>query len=59
MPDGNALPVITGQNATTKTDLSYWNENRSVIKVGGSNLPTDQAAARTTFASFPRGTIGA
>ncbi len=34
-------PVITGDGATTRLELSYWNEERSVIKVGGSNLPSD------------------
>lgn len=35
------LPVIDGQNATTRLQLDYWSENRSVIKVGGSNIPDD------------------
>ncbi len=39
---GGALPVITGQDAVTRAELSYWNEVRSAIKVGGSNLPTDE-----------------
>ena len=34
-------PVITGENAVTREALNYWNEVRSVIKIGGSNLPTD------------------
>ncbi len=42
MPEGGTLPVITGEDAVTRTELSYWNEDRSVVKVGGSNLPTDQ-----------------
>jgi hypothetical protein len=37
IPQGSALPVITGDDATTRQQLSYWNENRSVIKIGGSN----------------------
>ena len=36
-----ALPVIDGQDATTRTQLNYWNENRGVIKIGGSNTPPD------------------
>ncbi len=41
VPDSGRLPVITGDAAVTRTELSYWNENRSVIKVGGANLPDD------------------
>lgn len=39
--DSGRRPVISGEDAVTRLELSYWNENRSVIKVGGSNLPTD------------------
>ncbi len=38
---GGALPVIDGRNATTRTELSYWNESRGVIKVGGASVPAD------------------
>lgn len=38
------LPVIDGQNATTPAPLNYWNENRSVIKIGGSNTPNNTIA---------------
>lgn len=41
---GGALPVIDGQNATTPAPLNYWNENRSVIKIGGSNTPNNTIA---------------
>ncbi len=41
VPDGDQRPVISGENATTRVDLDYWNENRSVIKIGGSSLPSD------------------
>jgi hypothetical protein len=34
-------PVITGNNATTRLALDYWNEKRSVIKVGGSSHPSE------------------
>ena len=40
-PGTGALPVIDGQDATTRTQLDYWNENRGVIKIGGSNAPPD------------------
>jgi hypothetical protein len=39
-PDGQ-LPVIDGDGATTRLALDYWNENRSVIKVGGSSVPPE------------------
>lgn len=38
---GGELPVIDGQNATTRTQLDYWNEVRGVIKIGGSSVPSD------------------
>jgi len=38
---GGALPVIDGENATTRLALDYWNEQRSVIKIGGSSIPAD------------------
>jgi len=41
VPDAGRRPVISGENATTRLELSYWNEDRSVVKVGGSNLPRD------------------
>ena len=40
IPLDGMLPVITGENATTRLTLDYWNEVRSVIKVGGSSLPS-------------------
>ncbi|MCO6436359.1 MAG: polysaccharide-degrading enzyme [Phycisphaerae bacterium] len=39
-PNG-ALPIIDGENATTRLALDYWNEPRSVIKVGGSSIPSN------------------
>jgi hypothetical protein len=39
--DGGRRPVISGADAVTRQELNYWNENRSVVKVGGSNLPSD------------------
>ncbi len=38
---GGALPIIDGANATTRLALDYWNEPRSVIKIGGSSIPAD------------------
>jgi len=38
---GGALPVIDGRDATTRSELNFWNENRGLIKIGGSNTPSD------------------
>ncbi len=35
------LPIIDGENATTREEINYWNEERSIIKIGGANLPND------------------
>lgn len=42
-PNGQR-PVIDGQNAVTAPPLNYWNENRSVIKIGRSNVPDNTVA---------------
>ncbi len=34
IPNGGRLPVISGDNATTRSGMSYLNEARSVVKVG-------------------------
>ncbi|MBI3651216.1 MAG: putative Ig domain-containing protein [Acidobacteria bacterium] len=39
-PNGE-LPLIDGNNATTRTALNYWNQERGVIKIGGANNPPD------------------
>ncbi len=39
-PNGER-PVIDGDGATTRPQLSYWNEVRGVIKIGGSSVPPD------------------
>jgi hypothetical protein len=42
MPNASGkLPVIDGQDATTRSQLNYWGEERGVIKIGGSNIPAD------------------
>lgn len=41
LADDGRRPEISGTNARTRLELSYWNEPRSIIKVGGSNLPSD------------------
>jgi hypothetical protein len=45
-PDANgALPVILGEGATTRPQLNYWNEERGILKIGGSNSPPDGTPA--------------
>ncbi len=39
-PNGER-PVIDGRNARTAPGLSFWNEGRGVIKIGGSRTPPD------------------
>ena len=39
-PQGQ-LPVIDGRDAVTPAGLNYWNEERGLIKIGGSNTPPD------------------
>lgn len=38
---GGELPVIDGRDATTRPQLDFWNEGRSVVKIGGSSAPAD------------------
>ncbi len=33
--------MIDGRDAETATGLNFWNEERRVIKIGGSNTPPD------------------
>lgn len=42
---GGELPVISGDGATTGIKLNYWNENRGLLKIGGSSIPLDSAPA--------------
>jgi hypothetical protein len=39
------LPVIDGQDATKRPVLSYWGEERGVLKIGGANKPADKMPA--------------
>ncbi|RZS92449.1 T9SS type A sorting domain-containing protein [Aquimarina brevivitae] len=34
-------PIIDGADAVTPTNLSYWGDQRGVIKIGGSSVPQD------------------
>lgn len=36
---GGELPVIDGENATTRSSINFWNEARGVVKIGGANSP--------------------
>jgi hypothetical protein len=33
------LPIIDGRDATTRSQIDFWNEDRGVIKIGGANSP--------------------
>lgn len=35
------LPIIDGNEAVTDTQFNFWNEERGLIKIGGSNSPPD------------------
>lgn len=39
-PQGQ-LPVIDGRDAMTAPGLNFWNEERGIVKIGGSNTPPD------------------
>jgi hypothetical protein len=39
--DEGVLPVIAAADATTPAPLNYWNEERSLLKIGGANTPSD------------------
>ncbi len=39
-PNGE-LPIVSGENATTRSALNYTNESRGLIKIGSSNIPAD------------------
>jgi hypothetical protein len=39
--NGGDKPIIDGDGAITAAGLNYWGENRGVIKIGGSNTPSD------------------
>ena len=50
VPDGSgALPIIDGENAITRTSLSYWSENRGIIKLGEASVPADATPSWITF----------
>jgi parallel beta-helix repeat protein len=44
VPEDGLLPEIQGAGAATRTALSFWSEQRGVIKVGGSSVPDVETA---------------
>jgi len=45
VPDGSGnLPVLDGQNATTRLALDYAGDERSVIHIGATAIPNNQTA---------------
>jgi len=50
VPVNGRLPIITGENATTRQALNYWNEERSLIKIGASSIPNNNNASYITLA---------
>jgi uncharacterized protein YjiK len=44
MPNGNLRPVISGEDAVTRSQLSFPNEERSIIKIGGSDASGNDLA---------------
>jgi hypothetical protein len=42
IPKDRQLPVIDGRDATTRSRINFWNEERGVIKIGGANTPAVQ-----------------
>jgi hypothetical protein len=42
--EGVGSVIIEGKDATTRTELDYWNEARSVLKIGGSSIGPDMAS---------------
>jgi uncharacterized protein YjiK len=45
VPDAGRLPIISGESAFTRTQLSYPNQERSIIKIGGASRPSGSAAS--------------
>jgi hypothetical protein len=37
--ESGQLPVIDGREATTRSQINFWGEERGVIKIGGANVP--------------------
>lgn len=45
VPDSNGnLPIISGDNATTRTQLDFWSADKALIKIGGASVPANSPA---------------
>ncbi len=44
-PETGALPVIDADGATTRLALDYWNEDRGLVKIGGTSTGSDTIPA--------------
>lgn len=44
VPNGTELPVISGEDAVTRGQLSFTNQERSIVKVGGASTPSADRA---------------
>lgn len=44
VPNGTQLPIISGQDAVTRSQLSFPNQERSIVKVGGASTPSASRA---------------
>jgi len=49
VPADGKLPIIDGEGAKTRSELDFWNEVRSVIKIGGSSKPNNDSASYITI----------
>lgn len=44
VPNGAELPIISGEDAVTRSQLSFTNQERSIVKVGGASTPSASVA---------------
>ncbi len=53
VPDAsNNLPIITGLGATTRSQLAYLQQDRSIVFVGATTMPADTMATDVVFESL-------
>lgn len=50
VPEDGALPIISGDAATTRAEINFTGEERSVIKIGTSNIPDNERPSYITVA---------
>jgi hypothetical protein len=46
---GGQQPIIDGNGATIAAGLNFWNDERGVIKIGGSSIPADDLPSYITI----------